>query len=163
MDPELITGAAEDFTGSSLHTIDNKGRIFVATDYRQRLGENFTISITGDLRTVAFYPKEIWLELNGKLKKVPKTDRIAYRYVRRIYSDTFINLNLDGQGRVLIPQPLRVEFGLGEGSEAKFVGMGDILELWNTARYADAVLMTDEDVDSTLDYVDSKYFGEKQQ
>ena len=49
----------ESFTGSAVHTIDPKGRVFIPTNYREALGSDFTIALNNDLRTIAMYPREI--------------------------------------------------------------------------------------------------------
>ena len=65
------------FTGSAKHTLDPKGRIFIPANYREALGENFTIGLNNDLRTIAFYPKERWDEKLTQLSVIPETDIVS--------------------------------------------------------------------------------------
>ena len=51
---------------------------------------------------------------------------------RRTFGSAF-DLDLDRQGRVLIPQPLRIYAGLKE--EVVLVGNGDYLELWDKEQW----------------------------
>ena len=66
----------ESFTGSAVHTIDPKGRVFIPTNYREALGSDFTIALNNDLRTIAMYPREIWREKCEAYGRIPDADRV---------------------------------------------------------------------------------------
>ena len=121
-----------EFNGRSLLTIDAKGRLFLPQGYRDSLGTDFVISLSGDLKTLAFYRKEDWDKKSETLRRIPDTDRRAHKLLRLIFSNTFPEYNTDAQGRVLIPQAVRQDYGLTEGSEVTLVGVGSNLEIWNT-------------------------------
>lgn len=149
------------FTGSAKHTLDPKGRIFIPANYREALGENFTIGLNNDLRTIAFYPKERWDEKLTQLSVIPETDIVGRNYIRFILSHAYANSNLDNQGRVLIPTDLRDDF-LGGAKEAKFMGVGDNLELWHPEKVTGLQIETDELVQNTLKYINDTYFSKPQ-
>ena len=149
-----------EFNGRSFLTVDAKGRLFLPQGYRDILGEDFVISLSDDLKTLAFICKQDWELKSAKLKRIPQTDRKAHKLLRLIYSSTFAPYNSDAQGRVLIPQALRQDYGLTEGSEAALVGAGSTLELWNAERFRDSVMNISEDeADESLDYVYDTYFA----
>ena len=64
----------ESFTGSAVHTIDPKGRVFIPTNYREALGSDFTIALNNDLRTIAMYPREIWREKCEAYGRIPDAE-----------------------------------------------------------------------------------------
>lgn len=152
--------ASTGFSGTALHTIDPKGRIFIPANYRERLGENFTICLNNDMRSIAFYPKEQWEIKCREHDLIPEADRRGRNYVRVVLEHAYEDVNLDSQGRVLIPSELRAEF-LKDCKEAKFIGMRACLELWNPEKYKGLLLERDELIDGTLDYIYETYFREK--
>lgn len=148
-----------EFSGRSLLTVDSKGRLFLPQVYREALGEAFVISLSEDLHTLAFYRRESWEEKSAKLRSLPVTDRKAHKLVRLIFSTTFEPCSADAQGRVLIPQAVRQDFGLTEGTEAALVGAGSSLEIWNAENLRkDTAAMSDEELDDILDHVYSAYY-----
>jgi len=149
-----------EFSGTSFHTIDSKGRLFIPEEQRRRLEQDFVLSYSSDMKTMAFYRRDTWEEKSTKLRSIPDTDRKAHALSRRIFGMTFTDQGTDSQGRCLIPQAVRKLFNLTENSEAVLVGTGTNLELWTKAAY-DALLLTDteETIDEQLDYVNDKYMS----
>ena len=151
-----------EFNGRSLLTIDAKGRLFLPQGYRDLLGQDFVISLSSDLETLAFYCKEDWEKKSLKLRRIPDTDRQAHKLRRLIFSSTFFPYNSDAQGRVLIPQAVRQEYGLTEGSEVMLMGVGSTLEIWNLEAYRqDTAAVSREEKNRALDYVNEKYFSDE--
>ncbi len=148
----------ESFTGSAIHTIDPKGSVFVPINYRAALGNDFCIALNNDLRTIALYPKEIWREKCDSYGRIPDADRVGRHFVRYILGNTFTDCNLDGQGRILIPQTLRMMYDLNESKDIRFIGVGEYLELWNAEKYHGLIMTPDPDADKILDYVYDTYF-----
>lgn len=148
----------EAFTGSAVHTIDPKGRVFIPTNYRDALGDNFTIALNNDLRTIALYPREIWREKCELLARIPDADRKGINYVRYVIGNAYTGCNLDGQGRILIPQSLRLDYGLTESADVRFIGIGQYLEMWSANRYKGLLMPEDNLADEVLDYVYQNYF-----
>lgn len=151
----------ETFTGSALHTIDPKGRVFIPTTYREALGENFTIALNNDFRAIALYPKDMWSIKLQRFSCIPDADRRGMHVVRHFTGNAYTNCNLDSQGRILIPQELRTTFGLVDIKEIRFIGVGECLEIWNPSRYHGLMYEPNELIDSALDYVYETYFSKK--
>ncbi len=148
-----------EFNGRSLLTIDAKGRLFLPQAYRELLSGDFVISLSSDLKTLAFYTKRDWDKKSATLRRIPETDRLAHKLLRLIFSSTFSDYNTDAQGRVLIPQAVRQDFALTEGTEAMLVGVGSNLELWNAERFRADSRMAETEQDDALDYIYEKYFS----
>ena len=150
-----------EFNGRSLLTIDSKGRLFLPQGYREQLGENFVISLSSDMETLAFYCQEDWEKKSRQLRRLPDTDRRAHQLVRNVFSNTFAPYNTDSQGRVLIPQAIRQEHHLTEGVEILLLGVGMTLEIWNYEFYQKGAGSASlEQKQAILDYVNAKYFTE---
>jgi MraZ protein len=97
------------FRGSAPARVDEKGRLKVPSLFRAQIEdafgpELFLTSLHG--KNVLLYPLPIWRALEEKLALLPAIHRAKNKFLERVnyYGQ---DANLDGQGRVLIPQILR--------------------------------------------------------
>jgi MraZ protein len=115
--------------------LDNKGRLAVPTKYRERLQESCAgrLVVTIDLdRCLLVYPLPVWDEVEQKLIQLSSTNRQA-RGLKRLLLGHAEECALDGQGRILIPAPLR-EFAQLD-KQVVLVGQGNKFELWDEPRW----------------------------
>ena len=127
--------------------VDEKGRLKIPAVFLEALaefGNQFYItSPTGE--TARIYPLKVWSEIEDKLAKLPSTHPVKRKFLMRTsYFGQVVEL--DGQGRVLIPGVLR-EAAQAKGDVA-VLGALDYLEVINNARALDQMKSepyTDED------------------
>lgn len=122
------------FRGSASARIDDKGRLKVPTEFRRHIEERYgnEIFITSVLGDSAFvFPLPVWEEREARLQALPSTDPVKSRYLERV-SYFGQQTQLDGQGRVVIPQILRDAAGM-EG-EVVVSARLDHLVVWNADR-----------------------------
>lgn len=114
------------------HTIDKKGRLAIPSKLRFELGDSFMIcrGIFGK-RCLCAYPMDKWDELTAKIAGLPMAKSSA---VKRFLYDGAFNVELDSQGRILIPASLREYAELGD--EAHLIGVDSNLEIWNKDLWA---------------------------
>ena len=115
------------FTGEYHHTVDDKGRVAVPMRFRADLAQRAMVSkwIDGCL---ALFPGAAWDELAVKASALPVTSEGARVFQRFLFGAAF-EIELDRQGRLLVPAVLRQFAGLE--SEAVIVGSRDHLEIWS--------------------------------
>ncbi len=116
--------------GSATHTMDNKGRVVIPAKYREDLGSTLFLYITaGTGGCIRAYSKEQFSAMLGKLcaGDVTKTN-----FRRKLLAATE-EVNIDSQGRVLIPENLRLAGGITD--KVFMVGMVEWLEFWNEEKY----------------------------
>lgn len=119
------------FRGVSTLNLDAKGRFAIPTKYRERLVEscNSQLVITVDKdRCLLIYPEPVWIEMENKLKALPSFNK-ATRILQRLYIGHAHEVEMDGQGRVLLPPKLRNFAGLDK--RVALVGQGERFELWD--------------------------------
>lgn len=114
------------FMGEFQHNIDVKGRMIVPSKFREELGENFVVTRGLD-KCLFAYPLEEWKLLEEKLKKLPLTKKDARAFTRFFFSGA-VECEVDKQGRINIPQPLRNYAGLEK--ECVVIGVSNRVEFW---------------------------------
>jgi MraZ protein len=72
-------------------------------------------------------------EVQLRLGEQRSTRQAVGRRIRRAFLPGAFDVELDRQGRILVPQPLRQQCGLDE--RAVIVGCGDYIELWDPERW----------------------------
>jgi MraZ protein len=122
------------FTGEYRHSVDEKGRMAVPSRFRNQLDEGAFISRWIDA-CLAIFPKHEWDALAAKAGALPIGDGNARQFQRYLFSSAF-EVDLDRQGRVVIPAQLRTWAGLN--GEAVIVGSRDHAEIWAPARWDEA-------------------------
>ena len=120
------------FTGEYRHTVDEKGRIAVPAKFRAQLGAGAVVSRWLDA-CLAIHTTQGWESLAAKVAALPITDQNARRFQRLIFAGA-AEVELDRQGRVLLPAYLREHLDLG--TEAVVVGSRDHAEIWVPATWA---------------------------
>ena len=120
------------FTGEYRHTVDEKGRIAVPAKVRVQLGAGAVVSRWLDA-CLAIHTQQGWDDLATKVAALPITDPNARRFQRLIFAGA-AEVELDRQGRVLLPGYLREHIDLG--TEAMVVGSRDHAEIWVPATWA---------------------------
>ena len=127
--------------------VDEKGRLKIPVVFLEALkeyGDQFYItSPTGD--SARIYPMKVWSEIEDKLAKLPTTNKAKRKFLMRT-SYFGQSVELDGQGRVLLPSVLR-EKAQTKGDVA-VLGTLDYLEVISDARAVDEMEkepFTDED------------------
>jgi MraZ protein len=120
------------FTGEYRHAIDGKGRVAVPARFRAELAQGAFVSRWID-SCLAIFPRKEWERLAGRVAELPYSDAGARVFARFLFSGAF-EVELDGQGRVVLPAGLRDFADLK--SDVVVVGARDRIELWEPSRWA---------------------------
>ena len=126
--------------GSRPARVDDKGRLKVPAEFRsvisEKYGNELYVTRSLDAPAMCIYPLEVWEALEtAVIERLARTDPLRRKFLR--FTGRFAQtVELDPQGRVLIPGPLRA-FAEIVG-EVEICGHGDHLEVWNKDRYEKA-------------------------
>jgi MraZ protein len=123
---------AGSFTGEFRHALDDRGRVAIPVRFRARLAAGATLARWLD-GCLSVFPADSWDELADKLRQLPVTNRNAREFARFMSSGA-VEVELDRQGRLLIPGYLREYASIGAG-EVVVVGALNRLELWAPERW----------------------------
>lgn len=117
------------FIGEFRHNLDEKGRLAIPAKFRNKLAEGCIVTRGVD-NCLEIYPGDIWQKKAQKLASLPISQKDARSYVRLTLAGA-MQLNLDKQGRVTLPDYLRSYCKLRKKSVV--VGLYDHLEIWEEA------------------------------
>ena len=113
--------------------LDAKGRLSVPTRYRDVLlataGGQLTIT-KHPHGCLMIFPRPEWEAFRQRIVQLP----MSAQWWKRIFLGNAQDVEMDGQGRVLVAPELRAAAGLTK--EAMLLGMGNHFELWDAATYA---------------------------
>jgi len=118
--------------GTYSHSLDAKGRLIVPARIREELGDIFILTRNQD-GCLSLYPKHEWDLFKEKLEQLPKISSEAARRLRRFYFGNSLEMEIDKQGRVLIPVEFRSFAGLTR--DITLVGVDDHAEIWDEAKW----------------------------
>ena len=119
------------FMGEYAHNIDRKGRLIMPAKFREDLGEHVVVNRGLD-GCLYIYTSSQWEAVYKKLSTLPSTNKDARMFQRMMLSKA-AEVDLDSQGRILIPRTLIDLAGLEK--ECLIVGMANHLEIWSKERW----------------------------
>lgn len=119
------------FLGEYRHSLTERNRIALPRRFRVEIDGNEVILARGDNSCIEGFDKVQWKEMVKQYLTVPFTEEAGRRIRRRVFSSAMI-VEVDIQGRVVLPDPLLTWAGLrGKvGEELVIIGVGDHFEIW---------------------------------
>lgn len=115
------------FLGEFSHTIDEKGRLTLPSKWRTDLGHGVVVTRGVDKCLFVFTMPD-FEKLAERIGALPMTQVEAREFSRHFFSGA-ADVELDKQGRILIPQSLREYAGLN--GEVTVVGVNQRVEIWS--------------------------------
>lgn len=122
------------FIGTTFHVLDTKNRLAIPARMRAYLSRQTLILTRGLEGCLNLYPLPAWLSLSEKLESLAMKNKAEKRSLLRILYGNACEVELDNEGRILIPQSLVDYAKLSK--EIAIVGLVKFLEIWAKARWA---------------------------
>ena len=117
--------------GQHEHTLDDKNRLTLPARLREQLGENVVVTRGLD-RCLGVYAHDEFDKLAARVGGFDSFDPDA-RKLRRHFFSGAVDVELDGQGRLVIPAHLLEHAGITR--EVTVTGVSDHLEVWDRAAW----------------------------
>jgi MraZ protein len=119
------------FFGEFEYRIDEKGRVPLPPKFRRELREGVVILAPGVEKCITAYPTAEWKKLATTFTSASLSQSKLRRLNRALFAAAF-SLNIDGQGRIALPIPLRQYAGIeNEVNEVIVAGANNYFELWD--------------------------------
>ncbi|MFO7806894.1 MAG: division/cell wall cluster transcriptional repressor MraZ [Candidatus Moraniibacteriota bacterium] len=115
------------FIGEYKHSIDTKKRLALPSKFRRSF-KNKAVVTRGLDNCLFVYPMKEWEKIAEKLGNMPVGESATRSFVRLMLAGA-IDVELDSQGRVLVPDYLKEYAGLDK--EVIIAGLFNRLEIWN--------------------------------
>ncbi len=119
------------FIGEYHHSIDEKGRVAVPVKFRADLKTGGVVTRGLD-NCLFMYPKKDWQQLAERLSKLPIAKANSRAFARLMLAGA-MEVSLDSQGRVILPEYLR-EFAQVK-KNVVLAGLYNRIELWDKAAW----------------------------
>lgn len=139
------------FSGKYYFTIDPKGRIIIPSTFRETIkshydGRVFIANAPLD-KCLHIYPKTEWESLLEKAKTLSMTMQSARWFQRRVIGSG-VEIDIDKQGRILIPSSHREDTGINPNSDIVIVGLINKIEVWERNEWNAAMERDSADTDA---------------
>lgn len=136
-------------TGIYEHSIDAKGRLFIPAKLREELGETFYVTLSSE-PCLSAYSSDTWEKMKEKVNAMSRLDQ---KKARPLFAHA-AKCELDGQGRILLPQNLRDFAHLTK--DVTVVGIGGSAEIWDKDTWTeiDACETTPENIEKVFEELD---------
>ncbi len=116
------------FIGEYKHSLDSKGRVAMPVKFRPKIGTGGIITKGLD-RCLFIFTSKDWEVLAQKLITLPLVQANSRAFVRLMVAGA-MDIELDKQGRILVPDYLREYAGLQK--ETVIAGVYNRIEVWNS-------------------------------
>lgn len=143
------------FVGEFTHSVDGKGRVAVPNAFRRKFApdeDGKLVLARAPNRCIEVHTLGEWVEHVNKTMKNMSLYRPQARRLRRARLSQAREVDLDGQGRILVPKNLKDLAGIT--GEAVIIGVGPFFEMWEPGRYREYLGRADEQYDEDLAELD---------
>jgi transcriptional regulator MraZ len=123
--------------GTHSYQLDPKGRISLPGRFREAFNDGAFLTLGQDGCLFCF-PRAEWERRSSEVRAAPLSDAEGRAYGRMFFGNAE-QVELDAQGRLVVPQRLRTQIELGR--EVVVIGVDDRMEIWDRAaheRYLEA-------------------------
>jgi len=131
------------FIGEYSHSVDEKKRLAVPSKFRAEL-KNKVVVTRGLDKCLFIYTMKAWEELAGKLGNLPVGEAGTRSFTRLMLAGA-VDVDVDKQGRILIPDYLKNYAGLDKN--VVIAGLYNRLEIWDEKKWNEYKTKAEKDSD----------------
>ena len=146
------------FQGHVNTSLDEKGRIIIPAKFRKHIlpEANNTLNVTlGRDNCIWLFPTNEWVKVLTTIQSTnPYSDEEVEMRRRMLFHA--IDLTLDSQHRLIVPQQLIAEVGIEK--EVLMLGQIERIELWNTLTYEKYIKSRPDTYENVMQRVMTKIY-----
>ena len=129
------------FIGEYSHNLDEKGRLAIPKKFRAALAEGAVVTRGLD-HCLFLYTKQEWHILADKLSNLPFAQANTRAFARLMLAGA-MDVAVDKQGRIMLPDYLRTFAGLTKGTIV--AGLYNRLEIWDQKTWSEYTKRTEQE------------------
>ena len=133
--------------GEYIHTLDEKNRISLPVKFRKEMGKSLVVAPGLDNCLSLFTLKE-WNKISDKLSDSSMLTSDNRSFSRFMFGQAVV-VDVDGNGRILIPENLKNRSGLS--SKVVVIGVQNRAEIWNEKAWNDYKKVVEKQADALAD------------
>ncbi len=144
------------FVGDYTHAVDAKNRTAIPSSFRRSFPtgtDDRVVLLRGASGCIEAHVRPEWRVHVTRLRNLDLYNEQDL-VLRRLWLPGANEIELDGQGRVLLPKKLTDLAGIG--AEARFVGLGPFFEIWSPARFDEYVAQNARLYDKLIKRLDGR-------
>ena len=136
--------------GEYRHALDEKRRVFLPARLRGSV-KRFVLA-RGLEECLSLYTEAAWEKLLSKLQTLPVADKSRARAFRRLLISGATSADVDGQGRLLVPESLGRFAGIVR--DVMILGMETHIEIWAVERWRQYRQRAEKEARSIAEQID---------
>jgi len=140
------------FFGEFEYNIDAKWRIPIPPRFRKFYKDGVVLAPSAET-CIVVYPISEWKKLAAALSGSPLTPNKMRKLNRAIFAPAF-SIDIDSQGRVTLPAPLRTYASLDD--EVAIIGANNYLEIWSKAKWSEEKVNSQEQAWQIIESLEHK-------
>lgn len=127
--------------GEYSHNLDDKGRLAIPKKFRSDLSKGAVVTRGLD-NCLFLYTKKEWEKLAEKLAQLPFSQANTRAFARLMLAGA-MDVDIDKQGRIMLPDYLRTFAGLTKNTVV--AGLYNRLELWDQGKWKEYKKKTEKE------------------
>ena len=134
------------FFGEYEYKVDEKGRVPLPPKFRRQMKDGVILTRLTD-KCITAYPVAEWKRVAESLAKAVAPAN--FRKLNRAIFGSAFNASFDGQGRVVLPPPLRAYADIED--TVAVVGINNYVEIWNKELWEKEKVSDEEQVSQIIE------------
>ncbi len=139
------------FRGHSHRSLDTKCRLMLPPEFREKIFQadsDGRLMLTNFDDCVVGYPMPDWEKIEERFNKLNMANR-KFRDFHRFFISGAMEVNVDKQGRILVPPYLRDYAALSK--DVVLAGVGRKFEIWDLERFEAQRKSMEQELDNVMD------------
>jgi MraZ protein len=129
------------FIGEFRHVLDDKGRLAIPVKFREAFKDGAVVTRGLD-QCLFVFPMTEWQKLAERLANLPLSQQDSRAFARLMLAGA-MDVELDKQGRMVVPEYLRTYAAVGK--DAVVTGLYNRLEIWDAKAWETYQTQTEKD------------------
>lgn len=136
--------------GEYRHSLDDKRRLALPARLRGTV-KRFVLA-RGMEECLSLYTEDAWKKLLTKLQSLPVTNKSQARAFKRLLISGATSADVDGQGRLLVPESLGQYAGIEK--DVMVLGMETHIEIWSFEKWEQYRRSAEKDARTIAEQID---------